>query len=117
MPAPPFALLVSPANPRKKSVDPRGLEPLTSAMRVRNEGLQGFSGACKKSANSTILMRILFSTFQDIYSGCCTDGKACTRTRSRMIAIGLEGRHSTKEPRWIACLRVLLPRVGLNEVN
>jgi hypothetical protein len=30
---------------------------------------------------------------------------------------GLEGRDSTKEPRWIACLLTLLPRVGLKEVN
>jgi hypothetical protein len=49
--------------------------------------------------------------------GCCTDGKACIRTRSGMIAIGLEGRDSTKEPRCLACLRVLLPRVGLKVVN
>ena len=49
--------------------------------------------------------------------GCCTDGKACTRTRSGMIAIGLEGRDLTKDPPCIACLRVLLPRVGLNEVD
>jgi hypothetical protein len=49
--------------------------------------------------------------------GCCTAGKACTRTRFGMIAIALEGRDSTKEPRWIACLRTLLPRVGLKEVD
>ena len=34
-----------------------------------------------------------------------------------MIAIGLEGENTTKDPRWIACLRPLLPRVGLKEVN
>jgi hypothetical protein len=42
-------------------------------------------------ANSSILMIVLFSAFQDIYwdllHGCCTDGKACMRTRSGMIAI------------------------------
>jgi hypothetical protein len=72
MPAPNFALLVSPANQRKKRVDPRGLEPLSSAMRGRHEGLQGFSGACKTPANGSILMMVLFSAFQDIFSGCCT---------------------------------------------
>ena len=29
----------------------------------------------------------------------------------------LEGRHSTKEPRYLQCLRTLLSRVGLKEVN
>src|SRR5688572_7232885 len=91
MPTPYFALLVSPANPRKKRVHPRGLEPLASAMRGRHEGLQEFSGGCKMPANSSILMIVLFSAFQDIYwdllHGCCTDGKACMRTRSGMIAI------------------------------
>jgi hypothetical protein len=32
-------------------------------------------------------------------------------------APGLEGQDSTKEPRCLACLRTLLPRVGLKEVN
>jgi hypothetical protein len=30
---------------------------------------------------------------------------------------GLEGRDFTKEPRCLACLRALLPLVGLKEVN
>jgi hypothetical protein len=53
-------------------VDPTRLELVTSAMRGRHEGLQGFSGACKRPTNSGILLAILFSTFQEIYSGCCT---------------------------------------------
>jgi hypothetical protein len=56
----------------EKRVDPRGLEPLTSAMRGRHEGLQRLSGVCKTPANASILMLVLFSTIQDIYSGCCT---------------------------------------------
>jgi hypothetical protein len=56
----------------EKRVDPRGLEPLTSAMRGRSEGLLGFSGACKIPVNGRILMAMLFLAFQDIYSGCCT---------------------------------------------
>jgi|SRR5215203_33399 len=66
-----LSLRFLPANPCKKRVDPRGLEPLTSAMRGRHEGLQEFSGACKTPANGNILMRVLFSAFQEIYSGCC----------------------------------------------
>jgi hypothetical protein len=53
-------------------VDPTRLELVTSAMRGRHEGLQGFSGACKTPANGSILMRVLFPAFQEIYSGCCT---------------------------------------------
>jgi hypothetical protein len=56
----------------KKKVDPRGLEPLASAMRGRHEGLLGLSGACKTPANGGILMMVLFSAFQEIHSGCCT---------------------------------------------
>ena len=53
-------------------MDPTRLELVTSAMRGRHEGLQKFSGACKTPANGSILMMVLFSAFQDIYSGCCT---------------------------------------------
>jgi hypothetical protein len=47
MPAPSLALLVSPANPRKKRVDPRRLESLASAMRGRRDTLLESSKACK----------------------------------------------------------------------
>jgi putative transposase len=40
-------VLVSPANSRKKRVDPRGLEPLASAMRGRLDRLPEISGPCK----------------------------------------------------------------------
>jgi hypothetical protein len=72
---------VFPANRSNNGVDPRGLEPLTSAMRERHEGLQGFSGACKTPANKGILMMLLFSVFQEIYSGCCTDVTALASTQ------------------------------------
>src|SRR5215204_1581965 len=52
-----------------------------------------------------------------LLQGCCTEVTACTRTRSGMIAIGLEGRDSTKDPPCIACLRTQLPRVVLKEVD
>jgi hypothetical protein len=80
---------VLPANIRKKRVDPRGLEPLTSAMRERHEGLQEFSGVCKMPANGSILMRGTFLGISEyllgLLHGCCTAGKACIRTRSGMI--------------------------------
>jgi hypothetical protein len=34
--------------------------------------LQGLSGACKTPVTGGILMMVLFSTFQDIHSGCFT---------------------------------------------
>src|ERR671911_2393247 len=72
MPAPSFALLVSPANSRKKGVDPRGLEPLTSAMRGRLDSFPNVSRTCKIPANRRITVLTLFSAFQEIYPGCCT---------------------------------------------
>ena len=53
-------------------MDPTRLELVTSAMRERHDGLQEFSGACKTPANGSILIAVLFSAFQEIYSGCCT---------------------------------------------
>ena len=53
-------------------MDPTRLELVTSAMRGRPEGLQEYSGVCKTPANSSILMMVHFSVFQEIYSGCCT---------------------------------------------
>jgi hypothetical protein len=41
-------------------------------MRGRHEGLQEFPGVCKTPANSGILLMMLFSAFQEIFSGCCT---------------------------------------------
>jgi hypothetical protein len=53
-------------------VDPTRFELVASAMRERHEGLHEFSGVCKTPANGSILMRVHFSAFQEIYSGCCT---------------------------------------------
>jgi hypothetical protein len=66
------ALCILPAKQTLFGVDPTRLELVSSAMRERHEGLQGFSGACKTPANKGILMMLLFSVFQQIYSGCCT---------------------------------------------
>ena len=62
-----LAFLILPANRGKMEVDPTRLELVTSAMRGRHEGLQGFSGAYKTPANGSILMVVLFSAGQDIY--------------------------------------------------
>jgi hypothetical protein len=53
-------------------VEPRGLEPLASAMRGRLDSFLQISVACKIAANRGIYFMMLFLTFQDIYSGCCT---------------------------------------------
>ena len=72
MPVPSLALLVSPANQRKKRVYPRGLEPLASAMRGRHDTLLESSRACKTAANKAIPFMMLFPSFQVIGSGCGT---------------------------------------------
>ena len=57
----------------KKEVDPRGLEPLTSAMRGRRDGLLEISGAYKTTANTRISALVLLPIFQESDSGCCTE--------------------------------------------
>jgi len=46
-------------------------------------------------------------------------GRAFIQLRGRdfLRVPEVEGQDSTKEPRCLACLRVLLPRVGFKEVN
>ena len=53
-------------------VEPRGFEPLTSAVQRRQVTLPEVSGACKIAANCRICPSARFSRFQEIYSGCCT---------------------------------------------
>ncbi len=53
-------------------VEPRGLEPLASAVQRRLDSLPEVSSACKIPANQLISALVLFSAFQEIYSGCCT---------------------------------------------
>jgi hypothetical protein len=53
-------------------VEPRGFEPLTSAVQRRQDRLLDLSGVCKIVANKRISAPSLFLVFQEIYSGCCT---------------------------------------------
>src|SRR5829696_3281232 len=120
-----LSLRFLPANPCKKRVDPRGLEPLTSAMRERHEGLQEFSGACKTPANGSILMLVLFLAFQEIYSGCCTvaahDQKdargewwpfsASLRGELRCVARTLPSSDAAPISRIMVCLDMLMSAV------
>ena len=57
----------------KNRVEPRGFEPLTSAEQRRHDTLLGLSRVCKIAANSNFLSGALCYSFQEIYSGCCTD--------------------------------------------
>src|SRR5829696_5484873 len=62
---------VLPANPQKKRVDPRGLEPLTSAMRGRREE---FASVCHCSKNGLFERNSLsppFSPFTSVCPGNC----------------------------------------------
>src|SRR5215212_1564743 len=53
-------------------VEPRGFEPLTSAVQMRCDSLLDLSGACKIAAKSAVSMIVHFLTFQAIYPRCCT---------------------------------------------
>ena len=69
-------------------VEPRGFEPLTSAVQRRHDSFPEVSRACKIPANKHIISEAVFPIFQDIHSGCCT--VAAHRVRST----GLESQHS-----------------------
>ena len=89
-------------------VEPRGFEPLTSAAKAARYFARGFwslQNACKSPYLLVGAFLKVSGYLLRLLHGCCTDCKACTRTRSGMIAIGLEGRDSTKAPRCFACLR------------
>src|SRR5215210_3357822 len=83
---------VLPANPYTVRVEPRGFEPLTSAVQRRPDGLPELSGACKMPANCRVFGLTLSLAFREIYSGCCTALTAHNRTRSGTIAIRLTAR-------------------------
>ena len=60
------------ANPLVFKVEPRGLEPLASAVQRRHHTLLELSVECKTAAKARISFMTLFPSFQVIYSGCCT---------------------------------------------
>jgi hypothetical protein len=53
-------------------VEPRGFEPLTSAVQKRHDALLELSTDSKIPAKSIISAIVYFLSFQIIYSGCCT---------------------------------------------
>src|SRR4028118_1646504 len=53
-------------------VEPRGLEPLASALQRRHRTLLDLSVVCKIAANKRISTLVLLLMFQQVYSGCCT---------------------------------------------
>jgi hypothetical protein len=53
-------------------VEPRGFEPLTSAVQSQYGSLLEVSRVCKIPANKQNDVLTLSLRFQDIYSGCCT---------------------------------------------
>ena len=69
-------------------MEPRGFEPLTSAVQKRHDSFPEVSRNCKIPANKHIISEAVFPIFQDIRSGCCT--VAAHRIRST----GLESKHS-----------------------
>jgi hypothetical protein len=67
-----FILHLSPAKQHIPRVEPRGFEPLTSAVQRRSDTFLERSRVCKIAANTLIFLVMPFSSFQEIYSGCCT---------------------------------------------
>src|SRR5215211_5047561 len=65
-----YTLRVSPANRQFSRVEPRGLEPLASAVQRRHDTFLSLSEVCKIAANRCICVLALFPTFTKIYSGC-----------------------------------------------
>jgi hypothetical protein len=53
-------------NKQIPEVEPRGFEPLTSAVQRRQDTLPGVSGVCKIPANGNFSLRTLCSSFQEI---------------------------------------------------
>jgi hypothetical protein len=53
-------------------VEPRGFEPLTSAVQRRHHTLLKCSEVCNIAAKALISRITPFPSFQIIYSGCCT---------------------------------------------
>ena len=49
-----------------------GLEPGTSSLSEKHDALLRFYRVCKLPANLRNMDQILFSSFQEIYPGCCT---------------------------------------------
>ena len=67
-------------------VEPRGFEPLTSAVQRWRDSLLDLSGVCKIAANTRITSVLLFPSVQEIYSGCCTVAAHLVLSISRSYA-------------------------------
>jgi hypothetical protein len=64
--------LVFPAKLHILRVEPRGFEPLTSAVQRRRDALRDIPGARKIAAKVRISLMTLFPSLRVIDSGCCT---------------------------------------------
>src|SRR5215208_4775892 len=71
-----------PVNSRISEVEPRGFEPLTSAVQRRHHTFLKVSRVCKIPGNSSIFPKSLFCSFQILYSGCCTAAAHQLRPKS-----------------------------------
>jgi hypothetical protein len=65
-------------------VEPRGFEPLTSAVQRRRDSLLDLSEVCNIAVNKRISALSLFLGFQEIHSGCCTVAAQVLEITSRM---------------------------------
>jgi hypothetical protein len=74
-------------------VEPRGFEPLTSAVQRRHDTLLDLSGVCKIVANKRISALSLFLVFQEIYSGCCTRDFLASRPLHLVANLSCKSQH------------------------
>jgi len=70
-------------------VEPRGFEPLTSAVQSLYDSLLEDSGVFKIPANLRIFSTIVFSGFWDIRLGCCTVAALILKRRSLVYLLGM----------------------------
>jgi hypothetical protein len=100
-------------------VEPRGFEPLTSAVHRRHDGLQELSTGFKIPAKPVVSALMLFSSFQKICTGCCTvaaRGWVAARLPLRFL-VGVEEvpiavRRAKSDKGRIAACRFLLISIG-----
>ena len=113
---------------RVSRLEPREVEPLPSAVQRRHDTFPEVSGACKMPAIAVSARRSISQEFRKytqvaarLLHTCCglrahkvRDDRYSTNSLEAIHLSfvlgafykgpGLEGRNSTKEPRWIACL-------------
>ncbi len=86
-------------------VEPRGIEPLTSAVQGRNNTFPKVSEICKLPANRGIPPSLFFCTFHVIRPGCCTVTVQAQAEPSRLARSGSLPAETGSSSRTRSCAR------------